>query len=207
MTVLVIFLFRACSIHMGTPPGTTGKTPSGATGAAIAGTAPAASPETTMRTSPEPAAGTTVETSDRHERYEQTEGQRMQEGQEGQNGQDRSVRRQNALPSRIGRRLTVTATAYTKSDAGGEVTYTGTTVTPWHTIAVDPRYILLGSWVYIPYFKDAPNEGWFHAEDVGGAVKGNRIDIYMESREDALKFGLRELEIMVTKALPDRGSR
>lgn len=179
LTVLAVLLLSVSSIFTATCPGTSPNMPNGATSAATAGTAPAVSPETSIGVRPEPA----------------------------EHKQDKSVMRQNALPSRSGRRMTVTATAYTKDDAGGEVTYTGTRVTPWHTIAVDPRVIPLGAWVYIPYFKDAPNKGLFHAEDVGGAIKGNRIDIYMESREDALNFGVRELEIMVTEASPDRGSR
>ncbi|HHY98730.1 MAG TPA: hypothetical protein GX509_08335, partial [Firmicutes bacterium] len=35
--------------------------------------------------------------------------------------------------------------------------------------------------------------GVFRAEDTGGAIKGNRIDIYMESHQEALEFGLQEV--------------
>lgn len=107
--------------------------------------------------------------------------------------------------SRSGRKLTVTATAYT-SNEGGSLTYTGAHVTPWHTLAVDPKQILLGSWVYIPYFADKPNKGWFYAEDVGSAIKTNRIDIYFEDLDDALEFGMRDLEILVSDTPPNLSS-
>jgi 3D (Asp-Asp-Asp) domain-containing protein len=103
--------------------------------------------------------------------------------------------------SRSGRRLTVTATAYT-SHEGGSVTYTGAHVTPWHTLSVDPTEIPLGSWVFIPYFEDKPNKGWFHAEDIGSAIKANRIDVYFEDLDDALNFGRRDLEILVSDTPP-----
>lgn len=112
------------------------------------------------------------------------------------------ARNRDSLPSRGVQKRRFVVTAYTKLDAGGEITYSGTKVTPWHTVAVDPSTIPLGYWVYIPYFDDAPNKGWFHAEDSGGAIKGNRIDVYMEDRQEALRFGVQELEVVVTATPP-----
>jgi 3D (Asp-Asp-Asp) domain-containing protein len=51
-------------------------------------------------------------------------------------------------------------------------------LTPNQSIAVDPAVIELGSTVYIPAYKNAPNGGWFIAEDVGGAIIGRHIDVY-----------------------------
>lgn len=51
------------------------------------------------------------------------------------------------------------------------------------TIAVDKNKIPLHSIVYVE------GVGYFVAEDVGGGVKGNHIDIYVESHEEALKLG------------------
>jgi len=106
-------------------------------------------------------------------------------------------RRPSPPASVSGRKMTVTATAYTAHE-NSALTYSGTTVTPWYTLAVDPNEIPLGSWVFIPYFEDKPNKGWFYAEDTGGAIKSNRIDIYMEDLDDALKFGVRQLGIVVS---------
>ena len=77
------------------------------------------------------------------------------------------------------------ATAYSANDptqgtknitATGKVVYEG-------IIAVDPKIIPLGTKVEI---KDL---GKFTAEDTGGKIKGNRIDIYFSSREEAKEFG------------------
>ena len=64
-------------------------------------------------------------------------------------------------------------TAYTLAEGNGDG-YTATMTIPevGRTIAVDPRVIPLGSRVLIP------GRGMYHAEDVGGAIKGNRLDIY-----------------------------
>ena len=52
------------------------------------------------------------------------------------------------------------------------ITATGVTARANHTIAVDPRVIPYGSTVYIEGL------GTFVAEDCGGAIKGNRIDVF-----------------------------
>lgn len=51
---------------------------------------------------------------------------------------------------------------------------------PWESIAVDPRLIPLGSWVYIPAARTGPGKGWFLAQDTGGAIKGRHLDIYRD---------------------------
>jgi uncharacterized protein YabE (DUF348 family)/3D (Asp-Asp-Asp) domain-containing protein len=75
------------------------------------------------------------------------------------------------------------STGKEKGDPGYGKTYTGTTATEGRTIAVDPKVIPLGWWVYIDGI------GFRRAEDIGGAVKGNKIDIYFEDDEYARKFG------------------
>jgi len=59
----------------------------------------------------------------------------------------------------------------------GTWTATGTHVTENRTIAVDKHVIPLGTWVDI----NIPGEGWkrYLAEDVGGGVSGNHIDVYV----------------------------
>ncbi len=58
-------------------------------------------------------------------------------------------------------------------------------------IAVDPDVIPLGSKVYIE------GHGYAQAEDTGGAIKGNRIDIFIPSREDALQWGVQEVKVHI----------
>jgi 3D (Asp-Asp-Asp) domain-containing protein len=47
----------------------------------------------------------------------------------------------------------------------------------YHSIAVDPRMIPLGSRIYIPAYRHIGG-GWFIAQDTGGAIKGRHIDVY-----------------------------
>ncbi len=97
--------------------------------------------------------------------------------------------------TRSTRYLTVEATAYTAYDegmSGQGITATGIKVHPG-IVAVDPRVIPLGSVVYIE------GMGKFLAADTGGAIKGNKIDIYMTSRKEALKFGRRQVKVYILK--------
>jgi 3D (Asp-Asp-Asp) domain-containing protein len=49
-------------------------------------------------------------------------------------------------------------------------------LTPYKSIAVDPRLIAFGSSVYVPQYQS--HGGWFTAADTGGAIKGRHIDVY-----------------------------
>lgn len=88
----------------------------------------------------------------------------------------------------------VTLTAYSagfastgkrKGDAEYGITASGTRVQEGRTIAVDPRVIPMGWWVYIEGI------GFRRAEDTGSAVKGRKIDIYYDSESRADRFGLK----------------
>lgn len=70
---------------------------------------------------------------------------------------------------------------------GDGLTASGTEVTPYVTVAVDPKVIPLGSTVLVD-FGDGEIH-YFVAEDVGGAVKGNHIDIAVKEHEEALELG------------------
>ncbi len=63
------------------------------------------------------------------------------------------------------------------------MTASGVVPTAGVTIAVDPSVIPLGSSVYID------GVGWRVAEDVGGAIEGNKIDIFFASHEEAVEWG------------------
>ena len=65
------------------------------------------------------------------------------------------------------------------------ITATGTRVQEGRTIAVDPKVIPLGSWVYIEGY------GFRRAEDTGSAIKNNIIDIYFEDDKKAAAFGVK----------------
>ena len=85
-----------------------------------------------------------------------------------------------------GRRLTVRATAY----ALPGTTATGVGVR-YGIIAVDPRVIPLGTRLYVPGY----GEGI--AADTGGAVKGNRIDVWLPSEAQAVEWGVKTITITI----------
>ena len=84
--------------------------------------------------------------------------------------------------------LKVKATAY----ANDPITYMGTKPQVMKTIAVDPSIIPLGSKVYIPEFNKV-----FIAEDTGGKIKGNRIDIYMQTEYQCKQWGIKDITIYI----------
>lgn len=70
----------------------------------------------------------------------------------------------------------------------GGITSTGVTAAQGRTIAVDPRVIPYGSKVLIGGHE-------FVAEDCGGAIKGARIDLYLDSHERCNSWGVRYLSV------------
>ena len=86
---------------------------------------------------------------------------------------------------------TVEATAYTHTDKGCDrVTATGTTV-HWGTVAVDPSRIPYGTRMFIVANDGSYVYGIATAEDCGGDIKGDRMDLYMPSYEQCRQFGRR----------------
>lgn len=94
-----------------------------------------------------------------------------------------------------GETMTVTATAYTADcDGCTGVTSTGIDLNAnpnKKVIAVDPNVIPLGSEVYVEGYGNAI------AGDVGGAIKGDKIDLHVPSKEEAYNWGVQTVEIIV----------
>lgn len=76
------------------------------------------------------------------------------------------------------------------------ITASGTKAQPG-TVAVDPSVIPLGTKLYIASIDGSPDYGYATALDTGGAIKGNRIDLFMESGTDALNFGIRQVKVYI----------
>lgn len=112
--------------------------------------------------------------------------------------QQQQQEQQQAAPDKAEKTVDVVATAYAAgphdNDQYGSKTYLGTTVRPG-IIAVDPKVIPLGSKVYIEY--PDGHGAYAVAEDTGGAIKGNRVDIAMGSVGDAYDFGIKNCKIHV----------
>ena len=91
--------------------------------------------------------------------------------------------------------ITVTATAYTADCEGGTgVTYTGVDLKAnpdAKVIAVDPAVIPLGTEVYV--------EGYGHAvaADIGGAIKGDKIDVFIPSEDAAEAWGMKTVDVTI----------
>lgn len=71
-------------------------------------------------------------------------------------------------------------------------TATGTQVQEGRTIATDPNVIPLGSQVELICPRYPSVNGVYIAEDTGGAIKGNKLDLYIHSAERAVDFGRRQ---------------
>lgn len=101
-------------------------------------------------------------------------------------------------PSNYKEVLDIKATAYAPgahdNDQWGDKTFLGTDIRPG-VVAVDPDIIPLGSKLYIQY----PDGHGEHAvaEDTGGAIKGNRIDIAKTSVDKAQDFGIKNVKVFV----------
>jgi peptidoglycan hydrolase CwlO-like protein/3D (Asp-Asp-Asp) domain-containing protein len=87
--------------------------------------------------------------------------------------------------------LSMQATAY----SGDAVTASGSATvrdgSSYSTIAVDPRVIPLGSRVYVEGY------GYAIADDTGGAIKGNIIDLFFPSEAECENWGRRSVTVYV----------
>ena len=82
-----------------------------------------------------------------------------------------------------------------ESDPNYGITATGTVATEGRTVAVDPSVIPYGTEIRIIY-PDGEQRTYI-SEDRGGAIKGNRIDVFMETHEKALKAGIKTAEVFI----------
>jgi 3D (Asp-Asp-Asp) domain-containing protein len=113
---------------------------------------------------------------------------------------DTEEKQPSGAPTQYEKVLDITATAYAPgpldNDQWGDKTYMGTTIRPG-VIAVDPKVIPLGSRLYVEY-PDGHGE-YKVAEDTGGAIKGNRIDIAIMNRDKATDFGIKPVKVYVVE--------
>lgn len=88
---------------------------------------------------------------------------------------------------------TKSVSAYT---ATGNRTASGAWPEAYYTVAAGPS-IPMGSLVYIPYFANYSNGGWFIVQDRGGAITDGHIDVYMDTEAECRNFGRRNLEVYI----------
>ncbi len=117
--------------------------------------------------------------------YESAEEPEVEEEEQ----EEQSADAEDSIPS--GRAMYVLATGYSAYDPGNSKHTASGTLVRHGVIAVDPDVIPLGTRVFIPGYGRAT------AEDVGGDIKGRRIDVAFDTHEEAMIFGRRDLEIII----------
>lgn len=115
------------------------------------------------------------------------------------NGNALAARVKGITPSVV----TLNASAYTASTCGKApgssgygITASGARATAWCTVAAGRGYPI-GTIIYIPYFANKPNGGWFVVQDRGGAISNNKLDVYMNTYNECINFGRRNLECYI----------
>ncbi|WP_126425638.1 S-layer homology domain-containing protein [Brevibacillus marinus] len=98
--------------------------------------------------------------------------------------QESPQQQQEPVPFRYARTLDVKTTAYHYPNDNVK-SYLGLPLRPG-IVAVDPDVIALGSHLYIEGY------GYAVAADIGGAVRGNHVDLYYPSRQQAVNHGVKE---------------
>ena len=90
--------------------------------------------------------------------------------------------------SRVRRSLLMESTAYTHT---GYPTATGAWPVAHHTVAVDPSVIPMGTKMYVEGY------GYAVAQDTGGAIVGNIIDVFLDSEWECIQWGRRHVMVYI----------
>ncbi|HWR43872.1 3D domain-containing protein [Sporomusa sp.] len=97
-------------------------------------------------------------------------------------------------PQNYRKMLDMTATAYGPGplDNGkwNDLTYVGGKVKKG-VVAVDPNVISMGSKLWVEGYGEAI------ADDQGSAIKGNRVDLAFNTRQEALDYGIKKVKVYV----------
>lgn len=94
-------------------------------------------------------------------------------------------------PSRYIRVILMMSTAYSTEDPGSSLyTARGHRLRRGY-VAVDPKVIPLGTNLYVEGY------GYAVADDTGGLIKGNRIDLAVDSYAEAIAYGVKDVQVYV----------
>lgn len=109
-----------------------------------------------------------------------------------------STKKSATHPSNVKKTIKMSATAYTASCKGcSGITKTGLNLRKnpsLKVIAVDPKIIPLGSKVWVEGY------GIAVAGDIGGAIKGNKIDLFMSKKSTAKNWGRKTVTVKLLKS-------
>ncbi len=113
------------------------------------------------------------------------------------------------VPSEYVKCIDMKATAYclcrkccgkSPNSSGYGVTASGLKIVPGNNmkvIAVDPKVIPLGTKVYVQGLYGANDYGYAVAADTGGAIKNKKIDLYMDTHQMALNWGVKNVKVYI----------
>ncbi|HSN59181.1 MAG TPA: 3D domain-containing protein, partial [Clostridiaceae bacterium] len=91
--------------------------------------------------------------------------------------------------------LNMKSTAYSSLETGSNITASGAVTvrntSGYSTIAVDPSVIPLGTKVYVEGY------GYAIAQDTGGAIKGNIIDVYYDNMSEVNAWGVKYVNVYI----------
>ena len=91
--------------------------------------------------------------------------------------------------------INMKTTAYNSAETGSNITASGAVAvrnsSGYSTIAVDPSVIPLGTKVYVEGY------GYAIAQDTGGAIHGNIIDLYFNSMSEVNAWGVKYLNVYI----------
>ncbi len=87
--------------------------------------------------------------------------------------------------------LTMESTAYLPTDGSGTGRTASGRKAAFGVVAVDPKVIPLGTLLFVEGY------GFAIAADTGGAIKGNKIDVCLHNRKEALNWGRRKVKVHV----------
>lgn len=103
----------------------------------------------------------------------------------------RFIHSYSGVPNNYRRMLLMDATAYSSEDPGNSNYTAGGHYLQRGYVSVDPSVIPLGTKLYIEGY------GYATADDVGGAIVGNRIDLGMNNHVEAINYGRRPVAVYV----------
>lgn len=81
------------------------------------------------------------------------------------------------------------------------ITASGAPLTPYLSVAVDRRVIPLGTELYIEFENERAKaiSGYYIAHDTGGAIRGNKIDVCVNSHSEAYYYGVGKCKIYIVE--------
>jgi peptidoglycan hydrolase-like protein with peptidoglycan-binding domain len=97
----------------------------------------------------------------------------------------------SGAPLSYKQKLTMHATAYTVFDTGNSGYTANGNRLQRGLVSVDPNEIPLGTQLYIEGY------GYALADDTGSVINGDRIDLAMNTRQEALQFGYRDVVVYI----------